>query len=810
MRRHLFGPVSRTFAEQNLLRHMEARTCVSFNHDGPVAVGHFDAWDSVAAKFPPGWQPDFLALHLQYNTIPPVLWNAPVPIVGLAGDWNLLWHHYRHVLPLCDLVLTDELGVERMARAGISHAMAAQLFGCERAFVDFDYGEGPRDIDILFVGNFNAAVQGERLPWIGRIAKLSKRWHVHVTTNVFGDDYRRLLGRARIVFNRSIRGECNNRTFEAIAAGALLFQEAGNAEVARLIRAPEEYIAYTDANLEVLLEYYLEHEDERQRIAAQAQAHRRHDFTFEAFWDKMLDMIVAARSELEDRAAKRRERAATLGLVARTWQQVSSTSGDDDVMVADLNEGLAKQPRSAQLQHSLGVVLWHKVPRDLGRIAAAFQTAWQCDPRHVVAGLNLAEVLSVLGQQDPAMKEHAVEQAKRVLALLDDVPGLPPEALDAMHVPTDYDTFRVEWERVAWQYAGDARGEEQAKRRLLRWRLLGLLYRLTDDVVYATEHERERPDLIESNATLGVALVRLRRPFEALTYLRNAYALNPFDPSVAQALFDTYRLLARTPDQLRLGKELQASCKAAPTLMPMHSVVEGYGPRQADRVEASPENLRIVWHGAQAALHSLALVNRELCERLIRNGHELSLVEPARGGPPSGQAPISDALRARLGTTLSAAADVHVGHQWPPDFTPPAQGHWVIIQPWEYGSIPHAWLQPLKELVDEVWVPSRFVRNCFVHCGVPAEQVQVVPNGVAEIFFEPHEPYPLKTAKKFTFLFVGGTIPRKGIDLLLQAYQHCFSAADDVSLVIKDMGVGTFYQGQTAEQMISKLRAQAR
>jgi glycosyltransferase involved in cell wall biosynthesis/Flp pilus assembly protein TadD len=159
-----------------------------------------------------------------------------------------------------------------------------------------------------------------------------------------------------------------------------------------------------------------------------------------------------------------------------------------------------------------------------------------------------------------------------------------------------------------------------------------------------------------------------------------------------------------------------------------------------------------------------------------------------------------------MGASLSDGADVHVGHQWPPDFTPPAEGHWVIIQPWEYGSIPHAWLTPMQELVDEVWVPSRFVRNCFIHSGVPAEQVQVVPNGVAEIFFQPQNPYPLATTKKFKFLFVGGTIPRKGIDLLLQVYQQCFSAADDVCLVIKDMGVGTFYQGQTAEQMIAAIR----
>jgi predicted RNA binding protein YcfA (HicA-like mRNA interferase family) len=29
-----------------------------------------------------------------------------------------------------------------------------------------------------------------------------------------------------------------------------------------------------------------------------------------------------------------------------------------------------------------------------------------------------------------------------------------------------------------------------------------------------------------------------------------------------------------------------------------------------------------------------------------------------------------------------SAVDVHVTHQWPPDFTPPPAGRWVVIQPW--------------------------------------------------------------------------------------------------------------------------------
>src|SRR5262249_39607316 len=48
---------------------------------------------------------------------------------------------------------------------------------------------------------------------------------------------------------------------------------------------------------------------------------------------------------------------------------------------------------------------------------------------------------------------------------------------------------------------------------------------------------------------------------------------------------------------------------------------------------------------------------------------------------------------------------------------------------------------------------------------------------------------------------------RKGIDLLLDAYARTFTRADDVCLVIKDMGVGTFYRDQTAQAPIAGMQA---
>jgi tetratricopeptide (TPR) repeat protein len=151
---------------------------------------------------------------------------------------------------------------------------------------------------------------------------------------------------------------------------------------------------------------------------------------------------------------------------------------------------------------------------------------------------------------------------------------------------------------------------------------------------------------------------------------------------------------------------------------------------------------------------------------------------------------------------------ITVRHRWPADFTRPASGKLVLIQPWEFGSMPKSWVEGIAANVDEVWVPSHFVREEYLGSGVPGSKVVVVPNGVNTDRFHPAvAPCTLPTAKGFKFLFVGGTIARKGIDVLLDAYVRAFSAADDVTLVIKDFGANSFYAGQDASALIAAVKA---
>src|SRR5262249_20791173 len=150
-------------------------------------------------------------------------------------------------------------------------------------------------------------------------------------------------------------------------------------------------------------------------------------------------------------------------------------------------------------------------------------------------------------------------------------------------------------------------------------------------------------------------------------------------------------------------------------------------------------------------------------------GHELCILPDTR--PPENPRPLPKAMAEGLYRRLSRPAEVHARQMWPPDFTPPPSGRWVMMQPWEFGSLPKSWIAPMSRLVDEIWVTTAFVRDCYVKSGIPADRVHVVPLGIDTKRFHPDSPpLPLKTKKRFKVLFVGGTIFRKGIDVLLDAY----------------------------------------
>jgi len=296
-----------------------------------------------------------------------------------------------------------------------------------------------------------------------------------------------------------------------------------------------------------------------------------------------------------------------------------------------------------------------------------------------------------------------------------------------------------------------------------------------------------------------------------------------------RAARDCNNVVATTEVVLRARKPFRGSALAAPPVAEAVPPVAEAAPPVAEAAppvaeaappvaEAAPKpsprptpaaRSAVVWEGSQFVHHSLAHVNRQLCLGLLRGGHvDLSLV-PYEPDQFDGAAdPAFRPLAACVGRALPGPVAVQVRHQWPPQFQPPAQGAWVMIQPWEFGGIPAEWIAPMRDQVDEIWVPSAWLKDCYVRSGIPAAQVVVVPNGVDGQVFRPDGArFPLATRRTCRFLFLGGTIHRKGFDLLLETYVRTFRAGDDVCLVIKEQGGGVYGTPGLPAQL-ARLRAE--
>lgn len=262
------------------------------------------------------------------------------------------------------------------------------------------------------------------------------------------------------------------------------------------------------------------------------------------------------------------------------------------------------------------------------------------------------------------------------------------------------------------------------------------------------------------------------------------------EPQYQRPIFDFF-LLHQAWDAARnllriwpLAPDFQAELQAR---------LEALSPLYRPEVRAPGARCGVVLSGAFWVYSSVARINRYLAAGLAADpGLDLAL-EPSAAGLEAPEAfPASDAWRGRL-RALPRRLDLTIRHGWPPVGSPPPTGKLALILPWEFGAIPRAWLTSLR--ADEFWVPSRFVRDVLVRAGIAPERVAVIPNGFDDQLYRPEgESQRPEGARRVNFLFAGGAIARKGVDVLLAAWREAFTPSDDVSLTIKDVGTRTFYR----------------
>ena len=129
--------------------------------------------------------------------------------------------------------------------------------------------------DVAYVGG-SAGERGELL------AGLARRFRMNDHRRPCDpEEMARVYSRAKIVFNKSDRGEINMRPFEALACGSLLVTERNTEGLEEMFQDRRHCVYYgSPSELFELVAYYLEHEEERNRIAQAGHERCLRDHTY--------------------------------------------------------------------------------------------------------------------------------------------------------------------------------------------------------------------------------------------------------------------------------------------------------------------------------------------------------------------------------------------------------------------------------------------------------------------------------------------------------------------------------------------------
>lgn len=223
--------------------------------------------------------------------------------------------------------------------------------------------------------------------------------------------------------------------------------------------------------------------------------------------------------------------------------------------------------------------------------------------------------------------------------------------------------------------------------------------------------------------------------------------------------------------------------------------------------EGTKSSHRILLEGAFFIQHSFASTNRCLAAHFSQVLGNFGIL-PHDNTHESGEH-VLEAAKLQSLIVPKCDAEVTIRHFFPPDFSIPESGSLVIMQPWEFLGVPERWMRGLSESRAELWVNSTFTRNVYVNNGFDPRRVRCLPLGIDTEVFSPRiaPDSTLLRDDEFRFLFVGGTIQRKGIDILLSAYCQEFSRKENVRLVIKDTGTKHVYVHNNHADIIKSIIA---
>ncbi len=218
--------------------------------------------------------------------------------------------------------------------------------------------------------------------------------------------------------------------------------------------------------------------------------------------------------------------------------------------------------------------------------------------------------------------------------------------------------------------------------------------------------------------------------------------------------------------------------------------VEGLLAGVIGRASGVVQPLEVQVQGPFETSYSLAMMNRRLADALDGTPDRAISIY-ATEGPGDYQPKERDLVQHPQATALfRRSRDVPYPHvvirqMWPPRLIDTPGGLTCEYFGWEESRIPQPMVEDFNNYLEGIGVMSHFVKEVLRDSGVDVP-IEVVWNGVDE-----HDPAAMVEAseleelRSYRFLHISSAFPRKGVDVLLDAYFSAFDGSDDVSLILK-------------------------
>ncbi len=531
---------------------------------------------------PSDWWPDiYIHWSPEYNPVPVGIEELQCFKVVVVGDWYLAGQILSHIESEFDLCFASEAGCINLRKLGIEPVEHALLWAYNPSLHQ-RIPEMVRDLDISFAGNFNHDVQITRERWLARIARLSSRYRVRVDTGVYGEGYNRLLNRSKIAFNRSITGELNMRSYEAAACGALLFIEESNAEVTQVLSPGDECILYNENNFEDLVDYYLSHEEERQRIAdagyrkIQGHTYAQHLADIVSIAEKYMQMDRKPRKFVDIPVGVRHTN------LAMQWALGQNTTTAD--RASQLLEKAARlRPHDFRVWLALAhqrVSKWQDNPK------SASASVWLTEARNSALKALRLYPESVNGRCALAylasLSEDLIAAESELIAALYlmDNPDFHLDQLSGPLIDRKFDEFNTKWEMLNASLPKSDPDFLPKAKSLFRWRILTDLYdvawkqkRFSKALSFAREAVGLEPTSGKSHYMLARAQRALGLSDKAVSSYRKALEFIPLHPEVWIETINLLFTLGRHAECLAAWDELVKIINGCPPLEPLKDLL---------------------------------------------------------------------------------------------------------------------------------------------------------------------------------------------------------------------------------------------